>query len=493
MSPEVDPRRALPAVDRLLESDVAAEWASRWGRETVADALREAVETERRRLSGEGSRSAGGTADTDGDDGSSLEQRLRQRVLEEARRQLETAARPSLRPVLNGTGVVLHTNLGRAPLDPGAGRAVRRVAEGYSNLEYDLEEGARGSRYDHCVELLSGLTGAGSALVVNNNAAAVALAVHGLARGREVVVARGELVEIGGSFRLPEVVESAGGRLAEVGTTNRTRPADYGRAVGPETGMILKVHPSNYRVRGFTQEAELEDLVRLGERAGVPVVHDLGSGLLRPEMMEGYPPEPSPAASVEAGVDLATWSGDKLLGGPQAGILTGRRDALDALRDDPLLRALRVDKMTLAALEATLRRYRSGRGDELPALRALREPRRSVEERARGAVEAVEAPAGVRVTVEETTARVGGGAYPEHPVPSAGWRVDGVPPDEAAAACRSAEPPLVGRVADGAFWVDVRTLLPGQEEAAARVLSRALGAVTGDADDPARDAAGRGT
>ena len=475
-----DPRRALPAVDRLLDSDPAVGWISRWGREAVAGALRRAVDAERRRLAGEDDGEDGrGSPGSSG--GAPEEERVRRRVLEDARRRLEEAARPSLRPVLNGTGVVLHTNLGRAPLDPDAGRAVREVAGGYSNLEYDLDEGRRGSRYAHCADLLAELAGAEAALVVNNNAAAVALAVHGLARDREVVVSRGELVEIGGSFRLPEVVESAGGRLREVGTTNRTRPEDYGRALGPETGMILKVHPSNYRVEGFTRAAELEDLVRLGERAGVPVVHDLGSGLLRPELMEGYPAEPTPSESAEVGVDLATWSGDKLLGGPQAGILTGRREALDRLRDDPLLRALRVDKMTLAALEATLRKYRAGRGEELPALRALRESRDSVEERAREALAEVEAPPGVRVSVAATTARVGGGAYPEHPVPSAGWRVGGVPADDVAAACRRGDPALVGRVADAAFWVDVRTLPPGREPKAARVLTRALRSVAGRA------------
>ncbi len=471
-----DPRRALPAVDRLLDSDPAADWISRWGREAVTAALRRAVDDERRRLAGTGE---GGSSTADG---SPSEERLRRRVLEEARRRLEEAARPSLRPVLNGTGIVLHTNLGRAPLAPGASRAVREVAGGYSNLEYDLEEGRRDSRYAHCADLLAELAGTESALVVNNNAAALALTVQGLARDREVVVARGELVEIGGSFRLPDVVESAGGRLREVGTTNRTRREDYGRVLGPETGMILKVHPSNYRVEGFTQETELEDLVRLGGRAGVPVVHDLGSGLLRPELMEAYPPEPTPSESAEVGVDVATWSGDKLLGGPQAGILTGRREALDRLRGDPLLRALRVDKMTLAALETTLRRYREGQGAELPALRALRESRDSVEERAREARDAVEVPTGADISVAATTARVGGGAYPEHPVPSAGWRVEGVSAEAVASACRRGDPPLVGRVADGAFWIDVRTLLPGQERVAARVLSDALRSETGRGD-----------
>lgn len=481
MSGGEDLRRALPAVDRLLEDEPAAGWTERWGREPVTDALREALEAERRRLADESAGTVGG-AEAERGRAEGVEDRLRRRVLEGARRRLESESRASLRPVLNGTGVVLHTNLGRAPLDPGAGEAVRVVAEGYSSLEYDLEEGTRGSRYEHCSELLARLTGAESALVVNNNAAAVALAVHGLARGRDVLVSRGELVEIGGSFRLPEVVESAGGRLLEVGTTNRTRAADYERAVGPEAGMILRVHPSNYRVRGFTERPTLAELVRAGRRAGVPVVHDLGSGLLRPDLLDGYPAEPSPSDSVEAGADLATWSGDKLLGGPQAGVLTGTRDVVDRLRGEPLLRALRVDKMTLAALESTLRRYRAGRGGELPALRALREPRTSVEERAGEALAAVTVPDGVQVAVARTTARVGGGAYPDHAVPSAGWRVDGLPAEAVAARCREGEPPLVGRVADGTFWVDVRTLLPGQEGEAARVLSRALRAAAEGAE-----------
>lgn len=486
MSRESDPRRALPAVDRLLRDDRVAAWADRWGRSRVAEALRAALGRERVRLR---DAAAAGEGDGAADAGrAGPEEELAERVLTEARRRLESAARGSLRPVLNGTGVVLHTNLGRAPLDPGAGASVRAVAEGYSNLEYDLERGERRSRYRHCAEQLRRLTGAESALVVNNNAAAVALAVHGLAGGRDVVVSRGELVEIGGSFRMPEVVESAGAELVEVGTTNRTRVGDFEEVIDETTGVLLKVHPSNYRVEGFTEGVDLASLVRLGERAGVPVVHDLGSGLLGPGLLEGYPPEPAPSASVEAGADVVTWSGDKLLGGPQAGVLTGRAGAIERLRGDPLLRAFRVDKMTLAALESTLRRYRTERGSELPALRALREPEQSVEARAREALEGIEAPGRAEVGVAATGARVGGGAYPGHEVPSAGWRVEGLAPGEVAAACRAEEPPLVGRVSDGAFWVDLRTLLPGQEETAAEVLTRALRSVaegrTGDGTRP---------
>ncbi len=465
MSGARDPRRELPAVDRLLDEDRVAGWIDRWGREPVKGALREALEGARRRIEAEGLEEAPAAG----------------RLLDRAERRLRRAGRPSLRPVLNATGVVLHTNLGRAPLAAEAREAVDRIAEGYANLEYDLEAGGRGSRHDHPAGLLCELTGAGAALVVNNNAAAVSLAVNELAADREVVVSRGEMVEIGGSFRIPDVVERSGAALRGVGTTNRTRLGDYRQAVGERTGMLLKVHPSNYRVEGFADRVPLEELVELGRDAGVPVVHDLGSGLLRPELLPGFPAEPTPTGSLEAGADLVTWSGDKLLGGPQAGVLLGEPDLVGRLRENPLLRAFRVDKATLAALEATLRLYRDPdrAADRVPALRSLTEPAEAVRERAERARADLDVPDGVEVRTRSMEAVVGGGAYPDHRVASAGWAVRGPAPDGVDAACRAGEPPLVGRIRDDEFRLDFRTLPPGREPEAARALGRALRRVAG--------------
>ncbi len=447
-------------MDRLLETERAAAWIDRWGREPVKEALRGALDEARRRIA------AGEREEAPGAD----------RLLASAGERLRRAARPSLRPVLNATGVVLHTNLGRAPLAEEALEAMARVAGGYANLEYDLEEGRRGSRHEHPAGLLTGLTGAREALVVNNNAAAVSLAVNELASGREVVVSRGEMVEIGGSFRIPDVVERSGGILRGVGTTNRTRVDDYRGALGERTGLLLKVHPSNYRVEGFAERVPLAELVELGREAGVPVVHDLGSGLLRPDLLPGFPPEPTPGGSLEAGADLVTWSGDKLLGGPQAGVLLGSEEMVGRLRANPLLRAFRPDKATLAALEATLRLYRdpetAARG--VPALRRLNEPVDSVRDRARRALEEADLPEGAEVRVRELEAVVGGGAYPGHRVASAGWAVRGVPAGRLDAACREGDPPLVGRIREDELRLDFRTLSPGEEPAAADALARAL-------------------
>ncbi|HLF68425.1 MAG TPA: L-seryl-tRNA(Sec) selenium transferase [Gaiellaceae bacterium] len=376
-------------------------------------------------------------------------------VLEE----LARARRPSLRRVLNATGVLVHTNLGRAPL---AGEALARVVEvgsGYSNLEYDVARGERGSRQDHLGELLRELTGAEAALVVNNNAAAVLLALAALAEGREVVVSRGELIEIGDGFRIPEVLARSGARLVEVGTTNRTRAADYERALGPDTALILRVHQSNFRLLGFTERPELRDLAAIAKRSGLPLVDDLGSGALAV-----IGDEPTPAESLRAGADLVCFSGDKLLGGPQAGVAVGTADLVERLRRHPLQRALRADKLTLAALEGTLRLARSAetRG-EIPVLRMLHEP-----------VEAVRARAGrlaglVGGEVEETVARVGGGALPLAELPSAACAVE----EELAEPLRLGEPPVVAVVRDGRTLLDCRTLADPEVEEVAAAVARA--------------------
>jgi L-seryl-tRNA(Ser) seleniumtransferase len=359
--------------------------------------------------------------------------------------RLAATRRPALRRVLNATGVIVHTNLGRAPL---ADAALERVADAasYSNLEYDLSSGSRGSRQDHLAPLLRRLTGAEAAIVVNNNAAAVLLALAALAEGREVVVSRGELIEIGDGFRIPDVLARSGARLVEVGTTNRTRAADYERAIGPETALLLRVHQSNFRVVGFSAQPRLAELATVAQRHGLPLVDDLGSGALLE--IEG---EPTPAAAIAAGADLVCFSGDKLLGGPQAGIVAGRAELVERLRRHPLHRALRSDKLTLAALEGTLALYLD-RPDEIPVVRMLREPAGSVRARAERLAEAVGG------TVEETVARVGGGALPLAELPSFACAVE----EALAAALRGHEPPVVAVVRDGRTLLDCRTLTDGE-------------------------------
>jgi L-seryl-tRNA(Ser) seleniumtransferase len=455
-----DPRRSLPSVDRLLEHPVAAERIRSRGRAPVVDALRRALEAARTTLAtqaGEGR-------------GPGVEE-----LLTAAWAELDSRSRPSLRRVLNGTGVVLHTNLGRSPLSATAAAAVLEIAVGYSNLEYDLDRGQRGDRFAHCVSLLCDLTGAEAAMVVNNNAAAVALVINELAAGREVVVSRGELVEIGGSFRLPDVVMRSGGRLREVGTTNRTRAADVRAAIGPDTGILLKVHPSNYKQEGFVSEVGLHELVSIGRETGVPVVHDLGSGLLLPSALPGFPPEPSPADSVREGADVVTWSGDKLLGGPQAGIIHGSAELMARLRANPLSRAVRVDKLGLAALEVTLRAYTDPETavTHVPVLTMLTEPAAAVRARAEAALEHVAAAVRHAVGVRSLDSLVGGGAYPGWSIDSAGWAVDGSA-SRLDAALRAHSPPLIGRSEEGAFLVDFRTILPGTESEVAAAVSTIL-------------------
>jgi L-seryl-tRNA(Ser) seleniumtransferase len=365
-------------------------------------------------------------------------------LVEAALRELARMRRPSLRRVLNATGVLVHTNLGRAPLSSAALARVAEVAGGYSNLEYDLERGERGSRQDHLARLLGQLTGAESALVVNNNAAAVLLALAALAEGREVVVSRGELIEIGDGFRIPDVLVRSGARLVEVGTTNRTRARDYEQAIGPETAVLLRVHQSNFRVVGFAERPELAEVAEVARRHDLPLVDDLGSGALTP-----VGDEPTPAESLRAGADLVCFSGDKLLGGPQAGIVVGRASLVERLRRHPLQRALRADKLTLAALEGTLAAALdpATRAD-LPVLRMLLEPLESVRARA-------ERLAGlVGGEVEETVARVGGGALPLAEIPSAACAVE----EELAERLRLGDPPVVALVRDGRTLLDCRTL-----------------------------------
>lgn len=450
-----DPRSRIPGLDRLLLEEGARPFLAQFPRPRVADALREAVDRARDAV-------ARGEWPHDPADPTPY--------LEEAATCLARDEVSSLRPALNATGVVLHTNLGRAPLAPEACAAMLAVAGGYSNLEFDLDAGERGSRYTHCADLLCELTGAEDAVVVNNCAAALVLALNTLAAGRAVAVSRGELVEIGGGFRIPEMLERAGTRLVEVGSTNRTRIGDYERAVetDPDLGALLKVHRSNFRVTGFTAEASIEELAELSARVAIPLIHDVGSGLLIDPARLGLPPEPRASTSMRLGVDVAVFSGDKLLGGPQAGILVGRRSIIAAARVNPLCRALRVDKGTLAALEATLRLYRDPETvcQRVPVLRMLTTLGDDLERRATSIVDQINTRLGERVAaVAPDEGRVGGGTFPDHGLATYVVRIAN-PPGGAgrlAAALRRAAPPVVVRVDRDAVVADPRTLDPADD------------------------------
>ncbi|MSO95481.1 MAG: L-seryl-tRNA(Sec) selenium transferase [Thermoleophilia bacterium] len=427
--------RTLPSVDRLLADPRLASLA----RAPVVAAVR--VTLERARL-----------AIRDGRDPGDL--------VEATLAEVAAAARPSLRRVLNASGVLIHTNLGRAPLARSALDRVVEVGGSYSNLEYDLDAGARGSRQDHLTALLRQIIGGEASLVVNNNAAAVMLALAALAEGREVLVSRGELIEIGDGFRIPDVLARSGARLVEVGTTNRTRAADYERAIGPDTALILRVHQANFRVVGFTEQPSLGELAAIARSAGLPLVDDLGSGAL-----SAIGDESTAAASLAAGTDLVCFSGDKLLGGPQAGILVGRADLIERLRRHPLQRALRADKLTLAALEGTLAlaldpaRARA----EIPVLRMLDEPVAAVRARAERLAVLVGGE------VEETVARAGGGALPLAELPSFACAIE----EELFDALRAGEPPVVGIVRDGRLLLDVRALAESEVDEVAEAVAAA--------------------
>ena len=386
----------------------------------------------------------------------------------EAAALAERAARASLRPVLNATGVIVHTNLGRAPLARAAVEAAAGVG-GYSNLEYDVDAGSRGSRQAHVEDLVRELTGAEAALVVNNCAGAVLLAAAALAAGRELVVSRGQLVEIGGSFRIPDVVAQSGAALVEVGTTNRTRLADYERAIGESTGAVLRAHPSNFRTLGFVEQVEIEELCGLG----VPVIDDVGSGVVAdgvPELAE----EPAVRRSVAAGCAVVCFSGDKLLGGPQAGVMAGTLDAIERCRVHPLARALRIDKLSLAALEATLRLYRDPRAalEQIPVLRMLSAGQEELGARAAAMRELI----GDAARVVDASAKVGGGALPLLELRGPACAVDPGPlgVDGLAARLRSADPPVIGRAREGWLLLDPRTLDDDEAHGAAGAVAAAL-------------------
>jgi len=456
-----DLRRRLPSIEQILRDPEVRALEERFGRGPLLRHARGLVDDARARAAAGDEAGVGETlADVPG----------------ALRRRLEGAGAPSLVHVINATGVVIHTNLGRAPLSPEAAARVAQVAASYTNLEMDLAAGQRGDRESHAESRLRRILAAEATVVVNNNAAAVLLAVNTFAEGREVLVSRGELVEIGGSFRIPDVLRKGGARLREVGTTNRTRLADYRTALGPETGLILKVHPSNFRMVGFTEAPALQELVELGRSASVPVAEDLGSGLLDP-----LPPplheEPTAAASLEAGVDVVTFSGDKLLGGPQAGLAAGRRLAIDAMRKNPLYRALRVDKMTVAALDAVLAVHEAGQAAvHVPVQRMLAATPGDIRRRAEAlAADLRRAHPELELVVVDGASAVGGGAAPEVEVPTALLAVihPSLGPERVAGALRAGRPAVLARVADGRLLLDLRTVLPGEEAALLEALDRA--------------------
>jgi L-seryl-tRNA(Ser) seleniumtransferase len=442
-------RRAVPSVDALLRSGPGRKAAAEFGRTVVKRAVREVLDQAR-------SAAARGREPEAAD------------LL--MARAAELAARTSfgLHPVINATGVVLHTGLGRAPLSRAAARAAARAAEGYADLEVDRDSGRRGRRTTRAEFLLTALTGAEEALVVNNNAGALVLALAALARRKEVLVSRGELIEIGGEFRLPDIMAASGARLVEVGTTNRTRVADFRAALSPRTGLVLKVHPSNYRVVGFTDAAAARDLAALAARHGVPFVHDLGSGLL--DRLPGVPrDEPAATEALSDGAGLVTFSGDKLLGGPQAGIVAGRGDLVARLRRHPLARALRVDKMQVAALESVLHAYATGTWGDLPVWRMLRAPASELRSRARALATVLE---GARVVRTESAA--GGGSLPGFSLPSWAVSVEAPRPQALAQRLRAGSPPVFCRVEGQAALFDLRAVDPAEDGRLARAVRYAL-------------------
>jgi L-seryl-tRNA(Ser) seleniumtransferase len=398
----------IPSIEQLRQRPAVRVLEARFGVESTVDALRDAAAKVRRAIAA-------------GDPTLATQAAVVSHIESAAAAQLGDAFRPSLEPVINATGVIIHTNLGRAPLSASAVARVAEVARGYASLEYDLGRGARGRRDVHAEALLCRLTGAEAAVVVNNNAAATMLVLAALARGREVIVSRGELVEIGGGFRVPDVLAQSGATLREVGTTNKTRASDYGAAINERTGLILRVHPSNFRIEGFTERPTVTELVTLGKKFNIPVAEDLGSGYLGPgsDPQDPIGTEPSVAATVAAGVDVCCFSGDKLLGGPQAGIIVGRAAIVDRIRKHPLMRALRVDKMTYAALDATLADYAAGRASEtVPVQRMLTMTEGEIRARADALASDINALTGWSAGIVAGVSAIGGGSAPGVELPT---------------------------------------------------------------------------
>ncbi len=449
--------RDLPSVDSVMGAEPVAAMLNGYSREWVVGLVRRELEQARARVRG----GAGAPSAAD--------------VAESVCLQVTSAVRIEPRRVINATGVVIHTNLGRSPLSSSARDAMVTAAESYSNLELDLETGRRGSRQAHLQSLLRQLTGAEAALAVNNNAAALLLALSALAPGGEVVVSRGEAVEVGGGFRVPDVLRQSGAVLVDAGTTNRTYIDDYERAITENTAALLKVHASNFRVEGFTAAVEIPELVELGRKRSIPVLHDVGSGCLLPTQRYGLAPEPMPQDSIAAGADLVFFSGDKLLGGPQAGIVVGKAESVAKLERHPLARAVRIDKLSLAALTATLLHYLKEEAEsEIPVWRMISASEESIKGRALSWQERLGREAAVETRPSRSA--VGGGSLPGETLPT--WTLSVAlgerSPEELAARLRRADPPVVARIEDDRVVLDPRTVLPEDEEDVLRSLRTAL-------------------
>jgi L-seryl-tRNA(Ser) seleniumtransferase len=458
--------RKLPSVDELLSLPEMAALCKEVERGQVVEATRRVLDRVRREIA---------TLDSRGEAAAETSE-LGRLVVEEVRGHLK----PSLREVINASGVILHTNLGRAPLCEEAAEEIRRVSTRYSNLEYDVEAGTRGKRDVHTAKLIERLTGAEAAVVVNNCAAAVLVTLAALARGGEVIVSRGELIEIGDGFRIPEIMEQSGAVLREVGTTNRTRIADYENAINENTRVLLRVHPSNFQVTGFTEKPEVAELIALGNRRGIPVVEDLGSGCLVDLSAAGIS-EPTAKQSVEAGFSLVLFSGDKLLGGPQAGIIAGQKDLVAKVRRHPLFRALRVDKLSIAAMEATLRAYYRGAGNEIPALKMIRATPEEIAQRSERLLKAVQAAVGAadaEIALADSASLVGGGSTPAQSLPTKVLRLASARHSAAQLEKRLRRPekgvPVIARIEDEHLVIDLRTVFPEQENSLQDALVEAL-------------------
>jgi len=434
----------LPKVDRVLEEaaeQIKADQHS-CSQQVLTTAVREAISFLRQNYSEESDLS---------------KEELFALAVEQSKKLYFKKMQPSLRRVINATGVILHTNLGRAPLAPSVAQAVFELSSGYCNLEMNLENGKRGSRYDHVRELLKDLTGAEDALVVNNNAAAVMVTLDTLAKGGEAIVSRGQLVEIGGSFRIPDIIERSAATLREVGTTNKTHLVDYERAIGESTSCLLQVHPSNYHMIGFVETVDTKELAKLAHKHDLPLIYDLGSGCLYPFAACGVGQEPLPREILAAGTDVLTFSGDKLLGGPQAGIIAGKKSYIEAIMHNQMLRALRVDKMTLGALEATLALYRDGKEKEIPTVAMLTVSTQKLKARAQKLLASLKS-AGIKAVLEARLSPVGGGSMPDVELPAFVVEVAVQAPDEVLSKLRAAEPAVLAYIHEDKVCFDVRTV-----------------------------------
>lgn len=470
--------REIPSVDEMLSRSRLRSLCETADRTLVTEVTRAVLADLRASLHGGSADSKAPAPEIAAPPAKFTADTLESRIVDEVRNWLA----PSLHRVINATGVILHTNLGRAPISAAALARFEETGTRYSNLEYDIATGQRGKRDVHTSDLLSSLTGAESAIVVNNNAAAVFLVLNTLAKGAEVVVSRGELIEIGDGFRIPDIMAESGAILREVGTTNRTRIRDYERAINENTRLLLRVHPSNFRITGFTERPSLDDLVLLGRRRQIPVYEDLGSGCLADLTSAGIS-EPVVRASCEAGASIVSFSGDKLLGGPQAGIIAGTREIVERVRGNPLFRALRVDKLTIAALEATLKAYQRGALDEVPALRMIHASREEVGRRASQFVERLREalPRDVSVELDDGFSVIGGGSTPDQQLPTTliALRTGHCSPSDLDALLRKPVHaiPVVARVADDRLVIDLRTVFADEEPALAAALVSALGQI----------------